>query len=53
MYRAYEGPNGWYVAREDARGYHHQPADGGHLSRAEAERLVRAKMRANEQRVQS
>lgn len=35
-YRIFEGPNGWYVAQEDANGFHHQPSDGGRLSRAEA-----------------
>ena len=30
MYRAYEHPNGgWYVAWENAEGFHHQPDGGG------------------------
>ena len=29
IYRVFTGPNGQYVTREDDRGFHHQPADGG------------------------
>jgi phenylpropionate dioxygenase-like ring-hydroxylating dioxygenase large terminal subunit len=39
-WRAFEGPNGWYVAWEDADGYHHQPSHGGRLDREEAEAMA-------------
>jgi len=39
-WRAFQGPNGWYIAVEDADGYHHQPADGGHMTREEARRAA-------------
>ena len=43
MYRAYEGPNGgWYVAWQNAEGFHHQP-DGGELTEASAKRIARRK----------
>ena len=44
MYRAYEGPNGgWYVAWENAEGFHHQPDSGGELSETAAKRIARRK----------
>ena len=39
--KIFMGPNGYYVAREDERGFHRQPADGGArigFDRAKAER---------------
>ena len=38
--RAFEGPNGWYLAAEDEDGFHRQPADGGHLTAEEAEEAL-------------
>ena len=43
MYRAYEGPNGWYVAWENAEGFHHQPDGGAELTEASAKRIARRK----------
>lgn len=37
-YRAFQGPNGWYVAFEDAEGSHRQPPGGGDLGEEEARR---------------
>lgn len=37
-YRAFQGPNGWYVAFEDAEGFHRQPPGGGDLYEEEARR---------------
>jgi len=34
--RAFEGPNGWYIADEDTRGFHRQPESGGTMTEAEA-----------------
>jgi len=39
-WRAFQGPNGWYVAWEGDDGFHRQPADGGNLSSREAEEEV-------------
>lgn len=36
MYRAFQGPNGWYVAWECARDAHSQPANGGHMTQRQA-----------------
>lgn len=41
MYRAFQGPNGWYVAFERADGFHRQPPDGGNMSETDARRLAR------------
>jgi hypothetical protein len=41
MFRAFEGPNGWYVAFENADGFHRQPADGGSLTETQAKRRAR------------
>lgn len=38
--RAFQGPNGWYVADEGADGSHYQPSDGGHLTKREAHELA-------------
>lgn len=38
--KAFQGPNGWYLAYEMADGSHHQPANGGeYATREEAERM--------------
>ena len=34
--KAFFGPNGWYVATEDASGTHYQPDDGGRYESAAA-----------------
>lgn len=39
MYKAFQGPNGWYVAWEED-GWHHQPAQPAQMERAAAERLA-------------
>lgn len=39
--RAFQGPNGWYVAWERKDGCHRQPDNGGTLSRRDAEKLAR------------
>jgi hypothetical protein len=41
MNKAFQGTNGWYAAWEDENGFHHQPADGGTLSRTAALREAR------------
>jgi hypothetical protein len=28
-WKTFRGPNGWYVAWENAAGFHYQPANGG------------------------
>ena len=38
MYKAFQGPNGWYAAWVDREGFHHQPASGGNLSQRSAVR---------------
>lgn len=38
MYRAFQGPNGWYVAWERADGTHRQPSLGPWLSERGARR---------------
>jgi hypothetical protein len=43
MYKAFEGPNGWYVAFESADGSHRQPANGGNLTAAEADGIARGR----------
>lgn len=40
MRRAFQEPNGWYVADERNDGLHFQPADGGRLSERQARRLA-------------
>jgi hypothetical protein len=42
-YQIFRGPNGWYVAVENSGGFHHQPEDGGHMTRVEAERHAKAR----------
>lgn len=39
--RAYEGPNGWYVAEELKDGSHHQPPVGPWLTERQARREAR------------
>jgi|SRR5690606_35613900 len=36
MYKAFEGPNGWYVAWEREDGFHRQPATGCNMAEREA-----------------
>jgi hypothetical protein len=43
-YRIFVGANGYYIAREDSRGFHHQPHDQGAslgFDRRAAERALR------------
>ncbi len=40
-YKAFRGPNGWYTAREDASGTHHQPQFGGRMSKHAAKTEAR------------
>ncbi len=60
MYRAFQGPNGWYVAFEREDGFHRQPQNGGNMSERDARReardrneggAVRRKERDMEQRI--
>lgn len=37
MFKAFRGPNGWYVAWEGEDGFHHQPFHGGRQSKESAE----------------
>lgn len=40
--RAFEGPNGWYVADVMADGSHYQPRDGGNMSETAAKKQAAA-----------
>lgn len=42
-FAAFQGPNGWYVARVDRDGSHHQPPHGGNLPERAARREARAR----------
>lgn len=39
-YRAYQGANGWYAARENADGFHHAPPQHSTLADSAADALA-------------
>lgn len=45
MYKAFQGANGWYVARERSDGTHRQPSLGPWLSEREARREAQQRNR--------